>query len=1063
MHARIKTASGIVELPTGILTAYNDNAWHHVAVTRNGSTASIYVDGVLRNTASISGSLNTSYGSYEAFIGAYDHGGGGLNSYFKGYVSDFRVYKGVAKYTSDFVVSSTSPDILPDTPSGVSGGSKLNKITDGAVSFDGTQDYLTCNSSDFAFGTGDFTVEAYLYLDSLINYRCLATTRPDNGGYTDAWHVGFDANGLIALYSNEYDLSAPNGSIGAKKWTHVVVTRDSSTARIFVDGKLVVSGTVTKNYTRELLGVGDFPNGGIEPMKGQISNLRIIKGSIPTEYQTSSTTAGTQVFTPPTAPLTNVTNTKLLCCQSNTSAIKTAVAPGSYTLTGVNYSSGTQVTGSTGLAGKDNLFNGFVGQYSDSDNYAKVDVSSDNYILWTPSTAISYSSKVEIYCYAANGYSITNTYSLNGGSEQEFTGGGSNFNNAAWITVATGSGTLSSLKVRLQRGGGSTSAVNWYAIRIDGTVLTNNFNGIPLVGSGDASATTFNPFNTDINTVRGQESAYCTWNPSSNNGGTLSDGNLKYSHSGAANVSATVKIPDSGKWYWEYDVTRQVSGGVFGIGDETSQHMRATDLGWWSKIYGYSPNGNKYEGGGNAAYGPTFGAGDLLGVAYNSDTRELRFYLNGSDRGVAFTTSTAFDYYPALHINNSDVVANFGQKPFKFSPPDGFQPLNAANVRPETVITRPEDYFNITTWSGNNADSRQINLGMAPDLIWVKARNQGNWHWLSDTLRGTANTRYKLYSNSTNAEDTAPIYGQADSINDFGFVAGGGTDATDSLSDSNKTGTNYICWSWKAGGSNFTYNKDGGGGSSASDIGVSATSLTLTGATINTRSKFGIYTYTGSGSGGATLNHGLGGIPGLIIYKKRTGSSSWQVYHRSLGGTQYMNIDEDPPTAAYTSDSTRFGGTNPTSSTISLGTHANGAGPVVLYAWCDVPGLQKFGRYVGNGTTNGPYVELGFKPALVVMKSTVGGTSRNWATIDSTRSYANVGNHTLAWNMHAQESAFGDGASVFGASNKIDLLSSGFKIRDSGVFGNEAGQVYIYMAWAEAPTFNLYGGQSNAR
>ena len=176
-----------------------------------------------------------------------------------------------------------------------------------------------------------------------------------------------------------------------------------------------------------------------------------------------------------------------------------------------------------------------------------------------------------------------------------------------------------------------------------------------------------------------------------------------------------------------------------------------------------------------------------------------------------------------------------------------------------------------------------------------------------------------------------------------------------------------------------------------------------------------------------------------------------------------MNIDEDPPTAAYTSDSTRFGGTNPTSSTISLGTHANGAETVVLYAWCDVPGLQKFGRYVGNGTTNGPYVELGFKPALVVMKSTVGGTSRNWATIDSTRSYANVGNHTLAWNMHAQESAFGDGASVNGSSNKIDLLSSGFKIRDSGVFANEAGQVYIYMAWAEAPAFNLFGAQSNAR
>ena len=65
-----------------------------------------------------------------------------------GYIQDVRIYKGVAKYTSDFVVPSTSPDILPDTPSGVSGGSKLTKITDGAVSFDGSSDYLSVSDSD---------------------------------------------------------------------------------------------------------------------------------------------------------------------------------------------------------------------------------------------------------------------------------------------------------------------------------------------------------------------------------------------------------------------------------------------------------------------------------------------------------------------------------------------------------------------------------------------------------------------------------------------------------------------------------------------------------------------------------------------------------------------------------------------------------------------------------------------------------------------------------------------------------------------------------------------------
>ena len=73
--------------------------------------------------------------------------------------------------------------------------------------------------------------------------------------------------------------------------------------------------------------------------------------------------------------------------------------------------------------------------------------------------------------------------------------------------------------------------------------------------------------------------------------------------------------------------------------------------------------------------------------------------------------------------------ANFGQKPFKFPPPDGFQPINAANVRPETVITRADQYFGITTWTGDNAASRNIDLGISSSrFVWVRNRNQSNWH-----------------------------------------------------------------------------------------------------------------------------------------------------------------------------------------------------------------------------------------------------------------------------------------------------------------------------------------------
>ena len=83
--------------------------------------------------------------------------------------------------------------------------------------------------------------------------------------------------------------------------------------------------------------------------------------------------------------------------------------------------------------------------------------------------------------------------------------------------------------------------------------------------------------------------------------------------------------------------------------------------------------------------------------------------------------------------------------------------------------------------------------------------------------------------------------------------------------------------------------------------------------------------------------------------------------------------------------------------------------------------------------------------------------------IDSTRSYANVGNHTLATNLSNAESHFGNGASVFGPNNKIDLLSDGFRLQETSGFGNTSGITFLYCAWAEAPAFNLYGGQSNAR
>jgi hypothetical protein len=180
----------------------------------------------------------------------------------------------------------------------------------GSVYFDGSGDLLIVSSSDFAFGTGDCTVEGWGYVTSHINYRVLATTRPTNLGYGDAWHIGCDVNGTLLLYSNAFNLQSANNAVPTNQWFHWAFTRNNGTGRLFVNGTIVASGSVTNNYAGTLLGIGDFPTTQAEPWSGYISNLRILKG---TALYTSN-------FTPPVHELQPIGDTVLLCCNNPDSA-----------------------------------------------------------------------------------------------------------------------------------------------------------------------------------------------------------------------------------------------------------------------------------------------------------------------------------------------------------------------------------------------------------------------------------------------------------------------------------------------------------------------------------------------------------------------------------------------------------------------------------------------------------------------------------------------------------------------------------------------------------------------
>ena len=196
--------------------------------------------------------------------------------------------------------------------------------------------------------------------------------------------------------------------------------------------------------------------------------------------------------------------------------------------------------------------------------------------------------------------------------------------------------------------------------------------------------------------------------------------------------------------------------------------------------------------------------------------------------------------------------------------------------------------------------------------------------------------------------------------------------------------------------------------------------------------------------------------PDFIIAKNIDGTANnWGVHHSSLTGPTYtLYLDgtagEGIETLIWPSAST--------DSLINVGSGAlinENTKSTILYSWHDVPGLQKFGSYESNNSTDGPYIELGFRPALLWVKE-YGANGQSWHIIDKERDVFNPVYRYLYTNA-----ATAEGGSAAGTG--VDFLSNGFKIRNNDNAYNNASSSFIYCAWAEAPSIDLYGGGANAR
>jgi len=242
-------------------------------------------------------------------------------------------------------------------------------------------------------------------------------------------------------------------------------------------------------------------------------------------------------------------------------------------------------------------------------------------------------------------------------------------------------------------------------------------------------------------------------------------------------------------------------------------------------------------------------------------------------------------------------------------------------------------------------------------------------------------------------------------------------------------GRTYVAWNWKANGSGSTN---------------TAGSITST-VSANTTSGFSVVTYTGTGTT-ATIGHGLGVAPSMLIFKSRSnGSENWNVYHKSLGAS--TNILLNSTIAAFT-DAAFLNATAPTSTVLSVGgagsTGTNqGSGTYVCYAFAEVAGYSKFGSYTGNGSNDGPFVFTGMRPAYVMIKRT-NSSGTSWNIFDTTRSPFNVTDDALFADLTNAEA-------VNESTLAFDILSNGFKLRTTGTSVNGSGDTYIYMAFASAP------------
>jgi len=281
-----------------------------------------------------------------------------------------------------------------------------------------------------------------------------------------------------------------------------------------------------------------------------------------------------------------------------------------------------------------------------------------------------------------------------------------------------------------------------------------------------------------------------------------------------------------------------------------------------------------------------------------------------------------------------------------------------------------------------------------------------------------------LFPNTTGAEST-DVNG-LQSFDSDGFTIGSGSG---SGVWGGNSGATYVAWNWKSGGTAVS-NTDG-----------SVTSQ----VSANVDAGFSVATFTTPATGtGFTVGHGLGVKPSMLITRQRGSGSAWWVWHKDFPSpnTNYLYLHEAFSIGSLTQSTNSWDNTQPTTSVWSQRSDwaFQTNQPAVCYAFADVEGYLKAGSFIGNGSTDGPFVYTGFRPAFVLAKSDVNGSY--WVMHDSKRDTYNVSDKYVWANLSDAEGSL---------YSKFDFLSNGFKCRNANDNVNYSGTAVYYIAFAENP------------